>query len=634
MKKVGIITLTRQVTLAYSALKRIVEELGYTPVCGETIGSDGIFFTLEELSVIGHDFLVNFFKKAGFSDLDIILISAPYTVNLFHLPKVIWCLRSMNSAPIVIGGNEASNNYINLMSYRYAAFMNDAVDVSPDFIVRGSAEKVLFSLLPLIDKTTMEMKWDRTFLKNLLEIPNLVFWMPERKALFSTTFSSEPLQEKEIFTYVKYGEKSIAVTLQRACIWTKKSGGGCLFCAIASQFGKDFHCAVQSDFFIKELAEYLTENSQIQSVDVWDDTFNISEDWVVRICGYLEELNQKVGRKITYSCFLRPKGLSQTIAEKMGQTNFKVAFVGADALTEELSRRMRRGCTISELNKSIETLSKGGILPRLSVQLFSPESTIDDVGITATLALSCIKNGESTAHVHLYTFPLFGSDIYKLLAVRNNLKKIPSPLLKSEDHEGFKPYDIAYDYVSYDPDVEEIKQKTFKLLGISASFFVKTYPGDNIDGKKLKEVITKVRNWGIDEKKTHRIKSIWFMVILLIEDSGGGIDKNELLNLISKKETDQQIPENLKKVYGNFGYRYTLSRSFDDVMDNLIENRWVQKIRNQKYKLTFEGTKKLRAMVMEGEKNFLNIAAYGKVKQIELLEMLDCAIKDFDNFNS
>ena len=46
MKKVGIITLTRQNSLAYSTLRRIVNELGYKPICGETIGADCIYFRL------------------------------------------------------------------------------------------------------------------------------------------------------------------------------------------------------------------------------------------------------------------------------------------------------------------------------------------------------------------------------------------------------------------------------------------------------------------------------------------------------------------------------------------------------------------------------------------------------------
>ena len=92
---------------------------------------------------------------------------------------------------------------------------------------------------------------------------------------------------------MKYGEKAIAITLQRACIWAKKSRGGCLFCAIASQFGKDFHCAVTSDFFIEDLYELLKNNPEIEYIDIWDDTFNIDGDWVVKICDYLEVLNKK-----------------------------------------------------------------------------------------------------------------------------------------------------------------------------------------------------------------------------------------------------------------------------------------------------------------------------------------------------
>jgi hypothetical protein len=622
MKKIGIITLTRQNSLAYSVLKRIVEDLGYTPVCGEAIGAECLFFPLEELTLVGYDFLGDLFNKAGFSDVDTILISAPYSVNLFVLPKVICCLRSLTSAPIILGGNESSNNHKNLMHYRFSTFANRTIDISPDFIARGSAEKVLYALLPLLDKATLNRNWDRDFLKRLLEIPNIIFWLPGRKALISTPFSSEELSEREIFSYVRYGEKTLALTLQRACIWAKKSGGGCLFCAIATQFGKDFHCAVQSDFFVESLSEFLIKHPQIESVDLWDDTFNISEEWALKICGYLQALNQKMDRKIIYTCFLRPKGLSQKLVRKMRDTNFKVAFVGADALTEDLSKRLRRGCTVSELNKTIETLGRAKIKPMLSVQLFSPESTVDDGGITATLALSGIRNGKSTVHLHLYTFPLFGSDVYRLLEMRNNLKKIPTPLLRRDQHNGFEPYLLAYDYVNYDPDVEEIKQKTYGLLGISTSFYVKTYPSDDIDGNRLKEILQQVRFWFLEAKKTHKIKCLWFMTVLLLEDKGNGLDKAELLNFFSKNEPADQISKDLRKNYGNFGYQYTLSRSFDEVLHILSKKGWVQGSENEKYKLTYGGLEGLKSMLEMAKEAHLDMAAYGKINKMRLLEIL------------
>jgi radical SAM superfamily enzyme YgiQ (UPF0313 family) len=623
MKKIGIITLTRQNSLAYSALKRIVKDLGYKPVCGQAIGADCIYFPLEEISLVGYDFLVEFFKKAGIEDADTILISAPYTVNIFMLPKVIWCLRSINSAPIIIGGNEASNNLKNLMLYRFSTFVNTVVDIAPDFIVRGAAETVLYKLLPLLQKTTMKNGWDKEFLKKFLEIPNIAFWLPHRKALIGTEFSSEALSERDIFSVVKYGERSIAITLQRACIWAKKSRGGCLFCAIASQFGKDFHCAVQSDFFVEDLSTFLKENPKIKYIDIWDDTFNINEEWAAKICTYLKAVNKKVERKIVYSVFLRPKGLTEKLVNKMTETYIQTAFIGADALTEELSKRLRRGCTIAEMNKSIEVLAKGKILPRLSVQLFSPESTIDDVGITSTLALGCIKNGESTVHVHLYTFPLHGSDLYKLLETRNNLQKIPSPLLRMNKYSGFEPYFIAYDYTNYDPDVEEIKQKTYDLLDISTSFYVRTYPGDTVDSNKLKELLSTVRNWCLDAKKTHVKKSMWLMTILHQEDHGRGLTKSELLNFLSKNEPVNNIPEQLRKAYGNFGYQFTLSRSVDEVMAVLVQNNWVRKTETNRYCLLLEGKKILQSIIKKEKAPRLSIAAYGEIDTTQFIISLE-----------
>ena len=623
MKKVGIITLTRQDSLACSTLKKIVSDLDYQVICGEAIGADSIYLSMEDLALRGHDFLSGFFIKAGFSKSDIILISTPYSANLFVLPKVIGCLRNISPAPIILGGNEASNNYKNIMQYRYSTFANQLIDIAPDFIVRGAAESVLFDLLPLLDKTVMTRTWDRAFINKLLAIPNLAFWLPDRKALVSTLFSSKPLKEKEIFAHVRLGEKTVAVTFQRACIWAKKSRGGCLFCAIASQFGKDFHCAVQSDFFVDDLVHTLKNKPEIEFIDVWDDTFNIDEAWASKICDSLRELTEKIGRQITYSCFLRPKGLTEKLIRKMGEAHIKVAFLGADALTEDLSRRMRRGCTVSEMNQTIQLLRKGKIVPRLSVQLFTPESTVDDGGITATLALSCIHNGESTAHVHLYTFPLFGSDIYALLEARGNLKKIPSPLLKPESNNGFTPYQMAYDYRLYDPDLEDIKQKTYRLLNISTSFFVKTYPGDDVDGNKLKDVLKKVRTWCLEAKKDHPIKTFWYMIILCLEDRGNGLNRNEILHLLTRNDHIDQIPKHLKKVYGNFGYQFSLARSFDEVAGMIVVNRWARKDRRNRYHLTREGFSKLKSFVVEQKKKRFETASYGSVNRTDILAALE-----------
>ncbi len=236
--------------------------------------------------------------------------------------------------------------------------------------------------------------------------------------------------------------------------------------------------------------------------------------------------------------------------------------------------------------------------------------------------MSCIQNGESTVHVHLYTYPLYGSDIHKLLAARDNLKKIPSPLLKLDKNSGFEPYLIAYDYVNYDPDVEEIKQKTFDLLNIETSFYVRTYPGDTVDARALKEILSQARNWCLDVKKSQAIKSLWYMMILFWENQNAGLSKTKLIDCLSKNEPDRQVPQHLRKIYGNFGYRYTLSRTFDEVMAILIKKKWVNKIKNTKYRLTPAGIKELKSRIKSEKISSYPIAAYGVITADDLLARL------------
>jgi len=622
MKKIGILTLTRQNSLAYTALKRIVTDLEFQPVCGEAIGVDSIYVSIEDATLKGHDFLGHFFKQVGFSECDILLLSAPYSANLFILPKIMRCLRMITNAPIIMGGNEASNNHRNIMQYRHAVFANRTVDIAPDFIVRGAAENALYTLLPLLDRNTMRGLWEKRFLRRLLDIPSLVFWLPNRRALYSTPFSSEPIPERTIFSHVRLGEKTVAITLQRACVWAKKSRGGCLFCAIASQFGERFHCAVKSDGFVDELLDLLTRNPDIQFVDVWDDTFNIDDKWALEICRHFERINRQLDKKIVYSCFLRPKGLTKALASQMEKANVKVAFLGVDALTEDLSKRMRRGCTISEINRSIQVLKEGKVLPRLSVQLFSPEATVDDVGITAALAASCIHKGESTVHVHLYTFPLFGSDIHRLLSARDNLKTIPTPLLRKKSGAGFRPYQLAFDYRNYDPDLEQIKKQTFTMLGVTSALFVKTYPGNDVDGQTLKAVLLKVREWCAEAKKKHPIKSLWVMLVLGLEDRSEGLDTARLLELLSRNDRTRDIPPPLQRPYGTFGYGYTLARSLQEVLDLLLENRMVRKTAQRKYRLTGQGIARLKSLPAAERDTPISVAAYGRVRVSDVLDAL------------
>ena len=98
-------------------------------------------------------------------------------------------------------------------------------------------------------------------------------------------------------------------------------------------------------------------------------------------------------------------------------------------------------------------------------------------------------------------------------------------------------------FPNYDPVIEEIKQRTYKLLNVTTSLSVKTLPRDNVHGNKLKAVLSEVRKWCLEVKKTHPIKSFWYLTILCMEDQRGGLDKQGLLDLLSRNDATHQIPQ-------------------------------------------------------------------------------------------
>ena len=159
-------------------------------------------------------------------------------------------------------------------------------------------------------------------------------------------------------------------------------------------------------------------------------------------------------------------------------------------------------------------------------------------------------------------------------------------------------------------------------MGVSTSFHVRTYPGDHVDAAQLKDILSQVRVWFAEEKKAHTIKSLWCLSLLFLENEGKGLSKRELLSLLSRNESELQIPPELRSLYGDFGYRYTLGRSLDEVIDILVKNKWAQGIPDEKYVITSEGVKKLSSLVNEADEKHLNVAAYGKVNKADLLRLL------------
>jgi hypothetical protein len=116
---------------------------------------------------------------------------------------------------------------------------------------------------------------------------------------------------------------------------------------------------------------------------------------------------------------------------------------------------------------------------------------------------------------------------------------------------------------------------------------------------------------------------MWCLLLLVLENKGNGLAKEDLLDLLSRNESELQVPSELRRVYGDFGYRYTLGRSLGEVIDVLLKNQWAEATPDGRYAITPAGVNRLRQSVKEARAKHLSVGAYGRLSKAELLRLPD-----------
>ena len=113
------------------------------------------------------------------------------------------------------------------------------------------------------------------------------------------------------------------------------------------------------------------------------------------------------------------------------------------------------------------------------------------------------------------------------------------------------------------------------------------------------------------------------MIILLLENHGNGLNKTEILHLLARNDAGDQIPDHLQKHYGNFGYAYTLGRSFEELAHLLVLNGWATKDQDKRYHLTLQGLDRMQALITEMKKSHIRVATYGLLDRSAILATLE-----------
>ncbi|MDA3952558.1 MAG: radical SAM protein [Bacteroidales bacterium] len=300
--------------------------------------------------------------KIDFTEILLFGISAKYNQ---WIPGIILAEEIKKIAPevkIIVGG------------FGSEKAAKEAIKVCPyfDFVTWGEGEYPLLELSNQIKKDTSDFK----------VVPRLMYRDAE-EILQSSTNKSDYLDFKNYifpdyddyinnYPYPKKSDQiSIPINTIRSCHWRK-----CKFC----DFNQGYKLRVRSPECIVNEIDHISKYYGITTFSFVDsDTFGSFEHFE-KLLDLIIDLKFKNEEDYIFWAEIIPNDLfNAKIMKKMAIAGFKNIFIGYDALSDSLLKKMNKSNSFSDNLFIVKHSIKNGITPTANVIKHVPEETENDV---------------------------------------------------------------------------------------------------------------------------------------------------------------------------------------------------------------------------------------------------------------
>jgi radical SAM superfamily enzyme YgiQ (UPF0313 family) len=240
-------------------------------------------------------------------------------------------IRSITKVPIIIGGSG------------FSIFPQKILELTDaDFGIRGEGEIVFPYFLNCLETG-----------KNYENIPGLVFRKngiiisnPPKPEIHSVKFSNSKSHHLIKF----YRDKSTILNFQtqRGCAFK------CCYCTYPIIEGNYFRPRDPTDV-CEEIDELVSFD--VPYLSIVDSIFNSSVEHVTAVCE--EILRRKL--KIKWSCYLRPKGITQSLVNLMKEAGLSHIEFGSDSFCDTVLNKYNKHFTFSDINHASRCAKKAGV---------------------------------------------------------------------------------------------------------------------------------------------------------------------------------------------------------------------------------------------------------------------------------
>jgi len=193
---------------------------------------------------------------------------------------------------------------------------------------------------------------------------------------FITDLDSFPFPRYEKFPMQKYFLKEILIVSSRGCPYS------CIYCPVGLAIGKKLR--LRSAGSVVDEIEYWY-NKGYRKFNFGDDNFTFFKQRVYEICGQIEKRGLK-GLDLRCGNGVRADKVDRPLLKRMRETGFSYLGLGVEAGNNRILKRIKKGETIEEIDRTIKDACELGYDVTLFFLAGSPGETRQDIMDSVKLA--------------------------------------------------------------------------------------------------------------------------------------------------------------------------------------------------------------------------------------------------------
>ena len=276
-----------------------------------------------------------------------------YRTNIEKYKKIIDFLRSISSAPIVLGGGGFSVMPRELMA-----------SLRPDFGVSGEGESAFHQLVEVFESGGSDFS----------QIGNLLYFQegkltmnPQVSGFIDLPRLHSPSRDRVDERY--YAQIGIdAVQTKRGCPLK------CTYCTYPTIEGKTKRLR-EPEQVVAEMLEAVRTHPTINHFFIVDSVFNLPKTHAKEVCKVL--IDQ--GWSIPWTCYVNPLGFDEELADLMRMAGSAGMEIGSDSGLDHVLANLKKGFTTEKIRALSQIAKKAGLRDCHTFILGTPGETLDDV---------------------------------------------------------------------------------------------------------------------------------------------------------------------------------------------------------------------------------------------------------------